>query len=390
MPGAAGGSARVGVGGTFPAVLPPAPVTVRAGGVLLPGGIAGPVAVEVGGDGRIAAVRPAEDPGDGSLLAPGFVDLQVNGVDDIDASRAAGDDWLRLAGCLAATGVTGWLPTMVSRPLDAYAGALGRIEAARRAPTGGALVLGAHLEGPFLGASAGAHDACAIVAVDLDWLAGLPDVVRLVTLAPEQPRAAEAIRALADRGVVVSLGHTGADAGTAEAAVDAGARMATHLFNAMGPLHQREPGLAGVTLVDDRVVAGVIADLVHVHPLLVGLAFRAKGARRVALVTDAVAWRAGHLADAPVALVDGAPRLADGTLAGSALTMDAAIRNVVDAAGVPLGDALIAASTTPATLLGDTDRGRIEVGRRADLVVLDRDDLRVRRTIVAGATVHEA
>jgi len=362
--------------------------TIRGAAALLPGGLAGPTEVEVDGDGRIAAVRPAADPGDGTLLAPGFVDLQVNGVDDVDVATADGDDWARLGALLAATGVTAWLPTVVTRPLDRYQGPLRRIAGARGRDDG-PVVLGAHLEGPFLGGRPGAHDREAIVPLDPGWLDALPDVVRLVTLAPELPGAADAVRALVGRGVVASLGHSTADAETTVAAVDAGARMATHLFNAMAPLHQREPGIAGAVLADDRVVAGLIADLVHVHAALLCTAFRAKGARRIALVTDAVAWRSGRVGDAGIELVDGAPRLPDGTIAGSALTMDQAVRNVVDAACVPLGDALVAASTTPAALLGDLDRGLLEVGRRADLVVLDRDALEVRRTHVAGRVVHE-
>jgi N-acetylglucosamine-6-phosphate deacetylase len=370
-------------------VAPTPDLTVRAAAALLPDGLAGPVEVAVR-EGVVVAVRPGPDPADGSLLVPGFVDLQVNGVGDLDAGRADGGDWAVLGERLAATGVTAWLPTVVTRPLDRYAGPLGRIARARVAGHHGAVVLGAHLEGPFLGGRPGAHDPSSIVPLHLDWLGALPDVVRLVTLAPEQPDAVAAITALAERQVLVALGHSDADHATATAAIDAGAVMVTHLFNAMGPLHQREPGLAGAALADDRVVAGLIADLVHVHPSLLRTAFRAKGAHRIVLVTDAVAWQAGHLAGAAVRLVDGVPRLPDGTIAGSALTMDAAVRNVVDAAGVPLADALVAASATPAAVLGDATRGRIEVGRRADLVLLGRDDLQVRCTLVGGVTAWEA
>ena len=369
-----------------------APTRIRAARALLPDGsaqaLAGPVEVEVR-DGRIASVRPCPDPGDGSVLAPGFVDLQVNGVDDVDVAIADGADWDRLGQLLAATGVTAWLPTLVTQRLDRYGPALERIAAARGRDGGGPAVLGAHLEGPFLGQHTGAHDPRRVIPIDLGWLAALPDVVALVTIGAEQNDAIAAIDALVARGAVVSIGHSGATFERAAEAFDAGATMVTHLFNAMGPLHQREPGVAGAALADDRVTAGLIADLVHVHPALLGTAFRTKGAARIALVTDAVAWRAGHLAAASVTLVDGAPRLADGTIAGSALTMDAAVRNVVDAAGVPLADALTAASTTPADVLGDRSRGRIEPGARADLVVLDGDDLSVQRTLVGGSVAWE-
>lgn len=369
-----------------------APTVVRAAAALLPRSgrpeLSGPVEVTVE-DGRIEDVRPAADPGDGSLLAPGFVDLQVNGMDDVDVAIADGPDWDRLDELLAATGVTAWLATLVTQRLERYGPALERIATARARDGAHPAVLGAHLEGPFLGDRSGAHDVRSIIPIDDAWLAGLPDVVRLVTIGAEQHDAIHAIQALTERDVVTSVGHSGAPAERATDAFDAGAAMVTHLFNAMGPLHQREPGVAGAALADDRVTAGLIADLVHVHPALIRTAFRTKGAHRIALVTDAVAWRAGHLAAADVTLVDGAPRLADGTIAGSALTMDAAVRNVVDAAGIPIADVLTAASTTPADVLGDRRRGRIAAGARADLVVLDHRDLGVRRTLVAGEVAWE-
>ena len=369
-----------------------APTVIRAAAALLPGTgrpeLSGPVEVTVV-DGRIDGVQPTADPGDGSVLSPGFVDLQVNGMDDVDVAIAEGPDWDRLDGLLAATGVTAWLPTLVTQRLERYDAPLARITEARDRTGTRPAVLGVHLEGPFLGDRTGAHDPRAVIPIDGDWLAGLPDFVRLVTLGAEQHGALDAIDALTGRGVVVSIGHSGATVDRATEAFDAGAAMVTHLFNAMSPLHQREPGVAGAALADDRVTAGLIADLVHVHPALLRTAFRTKGAGRIALVTDAVAWRAGHLAAADVTLVDGAPRLADGTIAGSALTMDAAVRNVVDTAGIPLADALVAASTTPAGVLGDRTRGRIEPGARADLTILGRDDLSVRRTIVSGETAWE-
>lgn len=370
----------------------PAPTVIRAGAALLPGHppgeLSGPVEVELR-DGRIADVRPGADPGDDSLLTPGFVDLQVNGVDDVDVAIADGADWDRLDALLAATGVTAWLPTLVTQRLERYDAALERIAAARDRTTPGPAVLGAHLEGPFLGQHLGAHDRRHVATIDVGWLDALPDVVALVTIGAEQHDADAAIEALTGRGRIVSIGHSGATAERASAAFTAGASMVTHLFNAMGPLHQREPGVAGAALADDGVVAGLIADLVHVHPALIRTAFRTKGAGGIALVTDAVAWRAGHLAAADVTLVDGAPRLADGTIAGSALTMDAAVRNVVDAAGISIAEALSAASTTPATVLGDASRGRLLAGSRADLTLLGRDDLTVRRTLVRGEVAWE-
>jgi N-acetylglucosamine-6-phosphate deacetylase len=326
---------------------PSEPGAIRAATVLTPDGPRSSVEVRIA-DGRISAIVAVSGPVPPVVVAPGFVDLQVNGVEDVDCASATGDDWARAGAHLAPTGVTAWLPTLVSQPLARYAEPLASITAAMAADGPLPSVLGAHLEGPFLGGRPGAHRREHLVPVDLGWLDALPGVVRLLTLAPEQEEAERAIELLSGRGVLVSLGHSHADLATVARAVDAGARMVTHLFNGMGPLHHREPGIVGAALADDRLAVGLIADGVHVHPSLFRTVFRAKGAR-VVLVTDAVAWRTGSLAEA-----------------------------------------VRAASATPAALIGEADRGRIEVGCRADLVVLGSDDLGVRRTVVGGRTAWES
>jgi len=349
---------------------------IAAARVLTPDGFVGPAEVVVDGD-LIVSVDPCAR-ADDVVLAPGFVDLQVNGVDDQDCA-APDANWERLDALQHATGVTTWCPTLVTAPLEDMRA---RIE---RVPTERATIAGVHLEGPFLGGRPGAHPRDLLRPIDLEWLRALPPTVRLVTLAPELDGAAAATAELVSRGITVSLGHSAADLAAVAACVDAGARMVTHLFNGMPGLHHREPGIVGAALTDDRLVAGLIADLVHVHPTALALAFRAKPGR-IALVTDAVAWRAMRIGRIEVEHRDGAPRLPDGTLAGSSLTMDAAVRNVVEQAGVALADALTAASTTPATLIGLGDRGRIEPGARADLVLLDAG-LRVRATWSGGREV---
>jgi N-acetylglucosamine-6-phosphate deacetylase len=208
-----------------------------------------------------------------------------------------------------------------------------------------------------------------------------------VTLAPELAGATEAIRALRARGILVALGHTAATVDEMGAAAAAGAQLVTHLFNGMPPLHHRTPGPVGAALTDDRLTVSLIADLVHVHSTTLTLAFRVKGAGRVALVTDAVAWEAERVGGIGIGFVDGAPRLPDGTLAGSALTMDKAVANVVHECGVDLADAVAAASTTPARLLGLADRGALEPGRRADLVALS-PGLGVLATWVGGVEAY--
>lgn len=351
--------------------------SISAATIVTPDGLRGPSTIVID-DGRIARI---DDATTGQIparvLCPGFVDVQVNGVGPVDVATADGPDWDDLDTRLLAQGVTTWCPTLVSAPLDRMRAAVDRVAAAAARSDGTVRphLAGAHLEGPFLGGAPGAHPVGLIRPPDLEWLAALPDVVRVVTLAPEAEHALDAIRLLVERNVVVSLGHSTATYEEAVAAIDAGARLVTHCFNGMGPLHHRAPGLIGAALTDERVAVSLITDLVHVHPAAISLVFRAKRAARVALVTDAVAWEGDPGVDAP--------RLPNGTLMGSVLTADKAVRNAVRECGIPLADAVTAAATTPANLLGLTDRGRVEVGARADLVALD-PDLTVQQTWVGG------
>src|SRR5581483_2043611 len=342
---------------------------LAAARLVLPDGVTGPGTVVVE-DGLVADIVLHDGPAPDRTIAPGFVDLQVNGIDAVDVASADGDDWDVLDRALLAHGVTTWCPTLVTAPLDAFAAPLARVAAARARVTDHPRpsIAGAHLEGPFLGGAPGAHPRALLRDPDAAFLDDLPDVVALVTLAPEREGALDAVASLARHGVLVSLGHSTATYEQTEAAIDAGARLVTHCFNGMGLLHHREPGIVGAALTDDRVAASVIADLVHVHPAAVQLVFRAKGADGVVLVTDSVAWDRGTIGRVRTTFDGVAPRLADGTLAGSALTMHDAVR---------------AASTTPARLLGLRDRGALAPGLRADLVVLS-PELAVTSTWVAG------
>ena len=336
-------------------------------------------------DGRIVAtgggVPPtgALDLGD-ALLAPGFIDLQVNGTGAVDFASASVEQMVNAIDGLVAHGTTGVLLTICSAPIDAYDVMLERAARVRAARPDG--VLGVHLEGPFLGGAPGAHPPEVLRAVDLAFLRGLRetygDLVRLMTLAPEADPGLVATRQLVGAGVVVALGHSTVDFEGARAAADAGARMVTHLFNGMGPLHHRAPGLVGAALDDPRLVPSLIADFVHVHPALVKLALHARA--DAVLVTDAVAT------EPPVVERDGAAYLGDGTLAGSTLTMDAVLRNVASL-GLPIPAAVRHVTANPARVLGATDRGRIAPGARADLVALDPATLAVRAVWVAGAPV---
>ena len=369
--------------------------------ILTSAGLTGPGLVFFDDTGTITAIEPTDASTPDITLVPGFVDLQVNGIDDVDVAAAQGEDWTKLGNRLLDQGVTAWCPTLVTNALHRFGEPLGRMSDARRGAASRSAnlptIIGAHLEGPFLGGAPGAHPRHLIAPIDLDWLGGLGDlgdlgdIVRLVTIAAEIPLAAEAAALLSRSGIVVSIGHSTPTATDVEAVVEAGASMVTHLFNGMSGVHHREPGLASVALVDDRLTVGLIADLVHVERRSIELAFRAKPEDRIVLVTDAVAWRAGSVGGGRngirIELRDGAARLADGTLAGSAVTMDQMIRNVVNVCGIPLERAVRAASTNPARLMGCSDRGAIEVGRRADLVGL-RGDLAVDGVWLHGARVR--
>lgn len=329
-----------------------------------------------------------------NIVSPGLIDLQINGGFGFDLGDS--DEALRvLAARLPATGVTAFLPTLVSRDVAGYRAAREVFATARSAR--GARALGLHLEGPFINlrrAGAHAHGPIqgATDALIDDFLQG--DDIRLVTLAPERPGALAAIARLRAHGIAVSLGHTDATFDQFVAGIDAGATMATHLYNAMSPFQHRAPGAVGAVLADDRIIAGVIADGVHSHFAALNLALKAKGAYGLALVTDAVAaagcapgrYRLG----AQTIVSDGtAARLEDGTLAGSTLTMDRAVRSMITFAGARAEQALTMATEVPARLLGRTDIGRLTVGAAADLVLWDTS-MQVTSTFIAGVAAYQA
>lgn len=345
-------------------------------------------AVRIDDTGRVAAIGPAATAPEFDTLVPGLIDLQVNGLDDVAVPQAEGADWDRLDALLLRQGVPAWCPTVVTNERAAMAAAVGRIAdaAARRGPRPEGL--GAHLEGPCLGERPGAHRTSLIGAVPRAWLDALPGAVAIVTAAPECPGVQTVWAWASDRGILASVGHSGASADETRNAFADGAGMVTHLFNAMTGLDHRSPGVAAAALLDDQVSVGLIADGIHVHPDLVRLAFRGKGPGRVALVTDAVASGARALGSAETAGgEDGVLRLADGTIAGSTVTLDQVIANVVAWGATDLIGAVRAASTTPADLLGRPDLGRIAVGARADLAALGPDG-RCKATWCAGVRVN--
>lgn len=340
-------------------------------------------------DGRVATVG-AQPSGRRGLAAPGFVDLQVNGFAGVDFHDADTDGFRAAGAALARTGVTSYLATLISSPLATYERVLALGEALDRpAAAGTAQFAGFHLEGPFIARRwAGAHDPDHVRDPDLRLASELTrrGRVRMMTLAPERPGGLALVEQLVAGGTVVSLGHADADAATAHAAFDRGAAALTHVYNAQRRWSSRDPGLAGVALVRPDVTVTMIVDHVHLAPETARLASVA-AAGRLALITDAIAAAgagdgAYGFAHRPVTVSGGEARLPDGTLAGSLLTMDQALRNLVGV-GVDLPAAVAAATSTPARLLGDDQLGRLAPGAPADLVVLD-DELAVVRTLVAG------
>jgi N-acetylglucosamine-6-phosphate deacetylase len=353
---------------------------------------AGDVAVD---DGRVTDV--GLPPARGDLIAvPGLVDLLCHGYAGVDLANADVEEIAALRAAVARDGTTALCPSLLTDDPDRTVAALGRLDTARAGDPGAHLrrahLLGAHLEGPFLAPTRiGTHPAEHRRDPDPALLARLLAAGRVdvVTLAPELPGADGLVATLRARGVVVSAGHSDADAATAHAAIDRGVTAVTHLHNAMSGLDHRAPGLAAVALTRPDVIATVIGDGHHVAPEMLRLV-AAAAPGRWALVTDATA-AAGmpegpyRLAGVPVTLAEGVVRNADGGLAGAAAPLVRGVRTAV-AAGVGLVAAVAAATSCPAHLLGRPDLGRLRPGGPADLVLLDAG-LAVTRVLVGGRPV---
>ncbi len=334
-----------------------------------------------------------------SVIAPGYIDLHIHGSAGFDVMDDSADALPAVERLLARHGVTGYYPTTVTAPLDTTLRALGRLADAIELRTHAdktaerrACPLGIHLEGPFIShARKGVHPAAHLLPPRVEtferfWQATRGHV-RMMTIAPELEGAAEVIVEAARRGVCVSLGHSDADFDAAERGVAAGARHATHTFNAMRPLDHRDPGILGAVLTDSRLSADIIADGVHLDPAIVKLFAHAKGLEQTVLITDATAATGMpdgryHLGSLEVEVKDGRC-MADGRLAGSVLTMDRAVRNLSRFAGWSLSHAVAAASRNPARIAGFANKGFLAAGADADFVVLNSAG-EVLRTFVGG------
>ena len=362
-------------------------------------------------DGRIEQLHPQEAgpgaPGHGPVLdaagctlLPGFVDVHVHGGDGFDTMDATPEALLGMARFFARHGVTAFCPTTITAPQEAIRRAVANVaqvlESTPEERWPGARILGVHLEGPYISPQyPGAQPAQFIrepdVAEFLELVAAGP--VSLITLAPEQPGAEALIAAALERGVGVVLGHTAASYDQAVAAIRQGASQATHTFNAMTGLHHRRPGTVGAVLSQDAIRAQLIADNIHVHPAVMDILGRCKGVEGTILITDAMR-AAGlppgqyDLGGQTVTVAEGACRLANGSLAGSILTMDRALANFLAATGWPLEQGWPVSSRTPTRSLGlGREMGAVAPGYRADLVLLD-EDLQAVATVVGGRLVY--
>jgi len=359
--------------------------------------------VEIAG-GKVLYAGPGKHPygevrdhGD-DLICPGLIDVHFHGGAGYDAMDGDPDALEAISGYLAAGGVTGFLATTQTAPRDELLESVRRLAAAAEAGLGGAKLLGLHLEGPYLseekrGAQHGDH----IRAADTEELKALHDAaggwMKIMTLAPEAPRALDAISWLADRGVVASAGHTDADYETALEAFGRGLSHVSHLYNGMRGLHHREPGILGAALTDGRVSVELIADGLHVHPAALRLAALCKGPAKTVLVSDSV--KPAGLPDGEytirgrrVTLRDGVVWLPGGVIAGSSIRLNDAVRVMVEEAGFSVSEAVQMASHTPARVLRLTPgKGRLAEGLDADVTVMDWR-FNVKETIVGGETMY--
>lgn len=353
-------------------------------------------------NGRISAL-PAADavPGDvvrhdleGAMLVPGFIDTQVNGGGGVLFNDAPDVETIRAIGAAhAAYGTTGFLPTLISDDLKVIEAGIAAVDAAIRAGVPG--VLGIHVEGPFINADRrGIHDAARIRPLDdagLAALAGLRTGRTVVTIAPEMTTP-DTVRRMVASGLIVSAGHSNGSYAEISAAIDAGLTGFTHLFNAMSQLGNREPGAVGAALASEAVWCGLIVDGIHVSPVTMRLALRCKPADRFMLVTDAMPTTGSARSDfllqgRRIFARDGRLVDAEGTLAGSDLTMIDAVRNAVSMLGLGMETAFAMASAAPAAFLGlGASHGRIAPGHAASLLCIG-DDFEIRRSWIDGRQV---
>jgi N-acetylglucosamine-6-phosphate deacetylase len=363
-------------------------------------------------DGKIEKITAADDAANSNAqqiltypasyhLVPGFIDLHIHGAMGHDVMDGTPEALHAMGVALAQEGTTGYLATtMTAAPKD-IARVLKNIAVVMTDQTNikGAAILGVHLEGPFLSRPrVGAQRADKILPCNIklvqEWQALCHDTIKIITLAPELPNSVALIKYLITQNIVAAIGHTDANYQEALLAIDVGCRYVTHLFNAMRSLHHREPGAVTAALLAEHVTTEIIADGIHLHPAVVKLAVKIKGLARIVLVTDAMRAKCMpdgcyDLGDQVVEVTNGKAMLPDGTLAGSTLQMSHALKNLQTFTHYPLAEIIKTVTENPAKILNIFDRkGSIEVGKDADLVVLD-DRLQVKLTVRNGQIIYQ-
>jgi N-acetylglucosamine-6-phosphate deacetylase len=332
-----------------------------------------------------------------SIIVPGFIDIHTHGVVGHDSMETDIKIFNTESKFYAKHGVTSFVPTTMAQSKKDTMLAIKTIREASYLKMAGAKIIGIHLEGPYFnlekkGAQPGKYIRDADLDELQDFMKASNNFVVIVSLAPEIEKALEAIRFLSGRGITISLGHTNATYEEANRGIDAGATHATHIFNGMRPYHHREPGVIGAVLLDNRVTCEVIADLIHLHPRTIELTYKLKGPDRMILVSDsmgATGLNDGNyqLGGEKVIVKDSVARLENGSLAGSTLTLDKALRNIVNVVGIPFKDALRMITYNPTREISlERNIGSISIGKMADLVVLD-ESLKVKATFIEGKMV---
>jgi len=334
----------------------------------------------------------------GGYVLPGFIDIHMHGIAGHDIMEGTDESILAMIGVLPEHGVTSFLPTTVTAPALEIRQALSIISKYHMQHTGGAVILGCHLEGPFINPKyKGAHVEEYIQPPEQSFYREMVgeygNLVRLITMAPELTGAEEFIKFLRDEGITVSCGHSGANYRLMEDAIKWGATHTTHLFNAMPPIHHREPGIIGAALDHEEVTVELIADMIHLHPATIRMATRTKGWEKCVLITDAMmATGLGNgvyeLGGQKVFVNQGVARVKEGNLAGSTLTLDQAVRNMIKTVKMPPEQVIPMVSSNPAKVIGEgLKRGKIAQGYEADICIMDKD-WNVIETLIGGEVCY--
>ena len=332
----------------------------------------------------------------GAYISPGFIDLHIHGYGGYDVMDGDVTKLQTISKAIAANGVTSFLATTMTMSMEDIQQALRSIREVQQEGSKGAEILGAHLEGPFINpAYKGAQDDQYIIPPNMKLVDDFKDIIRLITIAPEVEGGTDFIKEVKEKtNIVLSMGHSNATFEEAVEAVKQGVSHTTHLFNAMTPLHHRNPGVVGAALTTD-VTCELIADKVHVHPGLFSFLLKAKGLDKMVLVTDCMA--AGgmpegeyELGGQPVFVKDGQARLASGSLAGSVLNLNQGLRNMYTETGFNIGEMISLVSYNPAKILGiESKKGSLDIGKDADITVFD-SDIKIQMTIGKGTILYEA